>query len=91
MQNWTELITQLGAPLGLLLAGAAYHVKTLRAKDREIRRINEARVNEQEKSADRMMEIASEFTRLSNEQEKTLVVLAGKLDLLSSLLRGGAP
>jgi len=81
-----ELLKVYGLPTAFLVAISvaawkmlAAKAETIKSKDEEIKRVNEARISEQQLSAKAMMEIAQEFTKLSGEQEKTLAVLADRM------------
>lgn len=74
-----DLIKNFGLPTTLLLLVGWHHIRSMNLKDEEIKRVNEARISEQKLSAERMMQIAQEFTQLSGEQEKTLALLAERL------------
>ena len=86
MDLFLELLKLYGLPTAFLVAVSvaawkmlAAKAKTIRDKDEEIKRVNEARISEQQSSTQLMMSIAQEFTKLSGEQEKTLALLADRM------------
>lgn len=80
MDTFIALLTNFGLPTTLLLALAAHHVRTVGKKDTEIQRLNDARVAEKEKETETLLGLVSEFTSLQNEQQATLMLIAGRLE-----------
>lgn len=71
-----EIARVFGLPAALLVGLSIYHVRTIRAKDREIKRLNDARLEEKEDETERLLNMVQEFNRLQNEQQQTLNLLA---------------
>ena len=74
-----DLIEKFGLPLAILLALAVHHVRVVMRKDTEIARVNEERVKDAQKSAERMLKVASEFTELTNDTKTSMALVAKHL------------
>ncbi len=74
-----ELVKVLGFPAALVLLMGWYHVRTVKAKDEEIQRLNDARVLEKQQETVRLLKMQAEFTQLQGEQQQTLKLLADRV------------
>lgn len=73
------LLARYALPTTLLLFLAMYHVRVVRQKDLEIKRVNEARIRDSQVATERLLGIASEFNELSSEQKSTLLLISDRL------------
>ncbi len=73
-----ELVKVLGFPAALVLLMGWYHMRTVRAKDAEIARLNEERLKEKSQETERLLKMQGEFMQLQSEQQQTLNLLADR-------------
>ena len=79
MDAFLEFAKFWGLPFALLLGLAVFHARTVRAKDAEIQRLNEARLKEKDAETTRLLGMQSEFMQLQNEQQQTLNLIAERM------------
>lgn len=76
MQVVIELATRFGLPLtilGLVLwFGGRYHASVVKEKDKELQRINDARVSEAQAAAAQLLAHSQQFMELLGETDTTL-------------------
>lgn len=73
-----ELVKAVGFPAAMLVIVGWHHVRTVRAKDGEIARLNEERLEQKEQETARLLKLVQEFNQLQNEQQQTLSLLADR-------------
>jgi hypothetical protein len=74
-----DVATRFGVPVAILGVVLVYHAKVIRAKDAELARINDLRVEESKKVTDKMIERDGAYLEMMGDIDKTLTVIGERM------------